>query len=220
MPGTAALARGAGGAGGNKGFAIAHLEGHPTERDAQPAIALFIDVERVLAAQVHGARRRRIDHEFARRGPDEGVQFAALQGEAFAARGAQYRVRRQVHAADLLGFQTYGRITGAHGLPLAQACPGQLPGGALRGGRHHQHQRRGGSDQGGSQRPRRTRRAREAAVPVAQRREALFQARDLQIRRTGTVPQIIVVHFVSSNSRNIFIPRHKLTRTDSCVSPV
>ena len=155
------LARGAGGAGGDEGFAIAHLEGHPAEGDAQPAVTLFIDVEGVLAAQVDGARRGRIDHEFARGSPDEGVQFAALQGEALAARGAQYRVRRQVHAADLLGFQTHRRTAGAYSLPLAQAGAGQLPGGALRGRRHHQHERRGGRDQGGRQGPRRTRRARE-----------------------------------------------------------
>ena len=214
------FARDAGGAGGDEGFAIAHLERHPADRNAQDAVALVIDVERVFAAEVHGSGGRRIDHEFARGRPDEGVQFASLQDEAFAAGGAQYRVRREVHAADLIGFQTYGRITGAHDLPLAQTRAGQLPRGTLRGGRHHQHQRGGGSDQGGSKRPRRARRTREATVAVAQRREALFQACHLQIRRTGTVPQIIVVHFVSSNSRNIFIPRHKLTRTDSCVSPV
>ena len=55
---------------------------------------------------------------------------------------------------------------------------------------------------------------------VAQRREGAFQARYFEVRRTVTVPQIIVVHFASSNSRNIFIPRHRLTRTESCVRPV
>ena len=104
---TAVFTRGAGGASGDEGFAIAHLEGHPAEGDAQPAVTLFIDVEGVLAAQVDGARRGRIDHKFARGSPDEGVQFAALQGEALAAASSQYRVGRQVHAADLLGFQTY-----------------------------------------------------------------------------------------------------------------
>ncbi len=66
---TALFARGAGGAGRDEGFAIAYLEGHPAEGNTQPAIALFIDVEGILAAQIDGARRGRIDDEIRARAP-------------------------------------------------------------------------------------------------------------------------------------------------------
>ena len=61
-------------------------------------------------------------------------------------------------------------------------------------------------------------RAGAAAGPaMPQRRQQLLQPLDLRIGRSRTVPQVVFSH---SNSRNIFIPRQRFTRTDSGVSPV
>ena len=67
-------------------LAIAHLKRHPPHRDAQQSVTVLVDIQRVLAAQIHRARRGRIHHELARRRPDKGVQLAATQFQPLAAR--------------------------------------------------------------------------------------------------------------------------------------
>src|SRR3954464_1178582 len=77
------------------------------------------------------------------------------------------------------------------------------------------------SDPPSPHRPRRSG-GRPYIVREAERREYLFQLYNLGIGGTGAVPQI-VVHRTSlppSRSRNSFIPRNKLTRTESGFNPV
>ena len=76
------------------------LKRHPAQRDLQQPVAAGIDVDRVLAAQIDGARRRRIHHELPRRRPDERVQLAAMELQLAIAGGAHLGFGPEIDAAE------------------------------------------------------------------------------------------------------------------------
>src|SRR6266567_7504939 len=74
------------GASGDKGFVAVQLETYPAHRGAQESGAGIVHVQRVDAAEVHGDGGRGIHDKLTWRIPDGGVNRAALEREALAAR--------------------------------------------------------------------------------------------------------------------------------------
>src|SRR5437016_5325245 len=67
------------GASGNEGFTAVQLETHPAHGGAQEAGTGIIHVQGVDAAEIHGDGGRSIHDKLAGRGPDGGVNRAALE---------------------------------------------------------------------------------------------------------------------------------------------